>query len=153
METQVEAHANIKEMSDSLDNGQIVHRSTEGYGWDAAIHDILHQKKAPTPPGTLPDQTSPAQPNMAGLQHLAAAAVGEREGADARPSSSSGNGAAASNQSRVDPDLQAAMNAANAAAKAQQAMAAAAEQEMPDASTNGGSSNNYDTSALIKDGF
>lgn len=147
VETQVEAHASIKEMNDALANGHVIHRSTDALGWDAAIRDLLRQKKAPTP---APEQTSPAvRPNMAGLQHLAAAAVGEREGADARPASSGGPGATTSNPPKVEHDLQAAVAAANEAAKAQ-ATAAAAQQQMQSTSTNG---NNYDSSALVKDGF
>jgi hypothetical protein len=119
VETQVDAHASIKEMSDALANGQIIHRSSDGLGWETAIRDLLHQKKVPTPPFNAPEQASPAlEPNMAGLQHLAAAAVGEREGTgDNRPGSSS--------QQKVDNDLSAAMAAANEAAKAQATAAAA----------------------------
>lgn len=151
METQVEAHASIKEMTDALASGQIIHRSPDGLGWDSAVRDLLHQKKAPTPPNAGPEQTSPtALPNMAGLQHLAAAAVGEREGADARPMSSGGNGTSTSNQSqKVEHDIAAAVAAANEAAKAQ-ATAAAAQQQMQNTAGSGG---NYDPSALVKDGF
>jgi hypothetical protein len=126
VETQVDAHASIKEMSDALANGQIIHRSSDGLGWDTAIRDLLHQKKAPTSPFTAPEHASPAlAPNMDGLQHLAAAAVGEREGtSENRPGSSS--------QQKVDNDLSAAMAAANEAAKAQaQATAAAAQDLFP----------------------
>lgn len=148
VETQVEAHASIKDMNDALSAGTIIHRS-DGFGWDEAIRDLLNQKKGPLPQNTIPEQTSPApQPNMAGLQHLAAAAVGKREGAEPRPTSSGGNGSATSNQPRVDHDLQAAVAAANEAAKAQ-ATAAAAQQQLQSASPNGGNGN-YDTSALIK---
>lgn len=127
VETQVEAHAGIKEMSDALANGHIIYRSPDGLGWDTAIHELLHQKKASTPPLNALDQNnSGSQPNMVGLQHLAAAAVGEREGADARPASSGGNGSS-SQASKVDHDLSAAMAAANEAALAQ-ATAAAAQQ-------------------------
>ena len=142
VETQVEAHANIKVMSDALENGHIVYVSLDGMGWDTAIRDLLHQKQAPTPPLNAPEQTSPAtQPNMAGLQHLAAAAVGEREGVDARPASSSGNGTS-TQPSKVDHDLSAAMAAANEAAKAQ-ATAAAAQQLSASPHSNGG--NNFDS--------
>lgn len=135
-------------MSDALDNGEIIYRSSDGLGWDTAIRDLLHQKRALTPPLNAPDHTSPvSQPNMAGLQHLAAAAVGEREGADARPASSGGNGTA-SQQSKVDHDLSAAMAAANEAAKAQ-ATAAAAQQLS--ASPNGNNGNNFDASGLKPD--
>lgn len=148
IETQVEAHAGIKAMSDALDNGQILYRSSDGLGWDTAIQELLHQKKAPTPPLNAPDQTSPvSQPNMAGLQHLAAAAVGEREGADARPASSGGNGTP-SQPSKIDHDLSAAMAAANEAAKAQ-ATAAAAQQLSTSPNVNGG--NNFDPSGLKPD--
>ncbi|USP81720.1 uncharacterized protein yc1106_08994 [Curvularia clavata] len=126
VETQVDAQSSIKEMSDALANGQIIHRSSDGLGWETAIRDLLHQKKASTPPFNGPEQASPPlEPNMAGLQHLAAAAVGEREGAgEARPGSSS--------QQKVDNDLSAAMAAANEAAKAQaQATAAAAQDLFP----------------------
>lgn len=84
---------------------------------------------------------------MAGLQHLAAAAVGEREGADARPVSS-GNSGNVSQQSKIEHDLSAAMAAANEAAKAQ-ATAAAAQQLS--ASPNGNGSNTFDPSGLTKD--
>lgn len=142
VETQVEAHASIKAMSDALEDGQIIYRSPDGLGWDTAIRDLLYQKQAPTPPLNVPDQTSSAtQPNMAGLQHLAAAAVGEREGVDARPASSGGNGMS-SQPSKVDNDLSAAMAAANEAAKAQ-ATAAAAQQLSASPDGNGG--NNFDT--------
>lgn len=148
LETQVEAHASIKDMSDALSNGQIIHRSLDGLGWDAAIRDSLHQEKGPSPPVNNQEQRSPAlQPNMAGLQHLAAAAVGEREGTDGRPASSSGNGAT-SQQSKIDHDLSAAMAAANEAAKAQ-ATAAAAQQLS--SSPNGTTGNNFDSSGLKAD--
>lgn len=141
VETQIEAHASIKAMSDSLDNGDIVYASADGLGWDVALRDLLHQDKTPTPPLNAPDHTSPVpQPNMAGLQHLAAAAVGEREGADARPASSGGNGTG-SQPSKVDHDLSAAMAAANEAAKAQ-ATAAAAQQLS--ASPVGNNGNNFE---------
>jgi hypothetical protein len=134
VETQVEAHASIKEMSDALANGQIIFRSSDSQGWDTAIQELLHQKNAPTPPLNAPEQGNAAsQPNMAGLQHLAAAAVGEREGTDARPTSSSGN---PQQPSKVDHDLSAAMAAANEAAKAQ-ATAAAAQQLSASPSGNG----------------
>jgi hypothetical protein len=124
VETQVDAHASIKEMSDALSKGQIIHRSSDGLGWETAIRDLLHQKKASTPPFNASEQASPAlEPNMAGLQHLAAAAVGEREGTgDNRPGSSS--------QQKVDNDLSAAMAAANEAAKAQAQATAAAAQDL-----------------------
>ncbi|KAF1829799.1 hypothetical protein BDW02DRAFT_573650 [Decorospora gaudefroyi] len=123
-ETQADAHASINEMSDALSNGQIIHRSSDDLGWDTAILDLLHHKKAHTPPSNAPEQRSPApEPNMAGLQHLAAAAVGEREGtAENRPGSSS--------QIKVDNDLSAAMAAANEAAKAQAQATAAAAQDL-----------------------
>jgi len=127
VETQVDAHAGIKEMSDALTNGQVLYRSSDGMGWDNAIRELLRQKKTPTPPVSACEQNNVAsQPNMAGLQHLAAAAVGEREGADARPVSSGGD-RQSSQPSKVDHDLSAAMAAANEAALAQ-ATAAAAQQ-------------------------
>lgn len=127
VETQIEAHASIKEMSDALADGQVIYRSTDGLGWDTAIHELLHQKKTSTPPLSVPEASNATtQPNMAGLQHLAAAAVGEREGADTRPASSSGGGHLPP-VSKVDHDLSAAMAAANEAALAQ-ATAAAAQQ-------------------------
>jgi hypothetical protein len=124
VETQVDAHANIKEMSDALSNAQIIHRSSDGLGWDSAIRDLLHQKKASTPAYNTTEQASPAlEPNMAGLQHLAAAAVGEREGGvDNRPGSSSAQ--------KIDNDLSDAMAAANEAAKAQAQATAAAAQDL-----------------------
>lgn len=150
IETQVDAHAGIKEMSDALSNGQIIHRSPDGLGWDTAIRELLLQKKAPSPPFNALDQTkSASQPNMAGLQHLAAAAV-EREGADARPVSSGENGTP-SQPSKEDDDLSAAMAAANEAAKAQE-FAAAAQQQMS-ASPNGNGGNGFDSSGLKQDGF
>jgi hypothetical protein len=148
LETQVEAHASIKDMSDALSNGQIIHRSSDGLGWDVALQDLLHQKRPPSPPPNIPEQSTPIpQPNMAGLQHLAAAAVGEREGADNRPASSSGNGNP-SHQSKIEHDLSAAMAAANEAAKAQ-ATAAAAQQLSGSPNGNGGST--FDSSSLTKD--
>jgi hypothetical protein len=124
VDMQIEANASIKEMSDALSNGQIIHRSSDGLGWETAIGDLLRKKKASTPPYTGPEQTSTAlEPNMAGLQHLAAAAVGEREGTgDNRPGSSS--------QQKADNDLSAAMAAANEAAKAQAQATAAAAQDL-----------------------
>jgi hypothetical protein len=148
LETQVDAHASIKDMSDALNNNQIIHRSSDGLGWDVALQDLLHQKRAASPPPEASEQTHSAlQPNMAGLQHLAAAAVGEREGADARPHSSGGNGVV-SQQSKIEHDLSAAMAAANEAAKAQ-ATAAAAQQLSASPSANGG--NTFDPSGLTKD--
>jgi hypothetical protein len=147
VETQVEAHASIKDMSDALSNGQIIHRSIDGLGWDVALRDLLHQKKAATPPNTGPGQTSPsAQHDMAGLQHLAEAAVGEREG-DNKPAAGASN---------IDNDLKAAMAAASqaAAAQAAQATAALVEQQLQNAPAemNSSGNNNYN-SALSKDGF
>lgn len=127
VETQVEAHAGIKEMSDALANGRIIYSSVDGLGWDTAIREMLYQKKTPTPPLNAPEHNTPAsEPNMAGLQHLAAAAVGEREGTDAPPSNGGGD-RQSSQTSKVDHDLSAAMAAANEAALAQ-ATAAAAQQ-------------------------
>lgn len=144
LETQVEAHAVIKDLSDALTNGQVVHRSTDGLGWDVALQDLLHQKRAASPPSDVPDSKPNQQPNMAGLQHLAAAAVGEREGADARPLSSGGNGSL-SQQSKIEHDLSAAMAAANEAAKAQ-ATAAAAQQLSASPGANAG--NAFDSSGF-----
>jgi hypothetical protein len=144
-ETHIDAHASIKDMSDALNNGQIIHRSSDGLGWDVTLQDILHQKRVATPPPDALEQTNtPLQPNMAGLQHLAAAAVGEREGADARPASS-GEIGSASQQSKLEHDLSAAMAAANEAAKAQ-ATAAAAQQLSASPNTNG--SNTFDSSGF-----
>lgn len=152
VETQIEAHAIMREMADSLANGQIVYKSMDGIGWDAAIRDLLKQKKAPTPGITALEQTSPvAQPNMAGLQHLAAAAVGERESADSKPASS-GNDTATSTLPEPGNDLTAAMKAASEAAKAQ-ATAAAAQQQLQSVTTNGGSGSDIESSSLVKDGF
>jgi hypothetical protein len=148
VEIQADAHVSMKEMSDALNNGHIIHRSSDGLGWDVALQDLLHQKRAGTPPMDAPEQSNSAsQPNMAGLQHLAAAAVGEREGSEVRPASSSGNGVL-SQQSKIDHDLSAAMAAANEAAKAQ-ATAAAAQQLSSSPHTNGG--NVFDSSGLTKD--
>lgn len=140
LETQVEAHASIKDMSDALVKDQIVHRSSDGLGWDVALQDLLHQKRPPTPPTKEHSTPIPQpQPNMAGLQHLAAAAVGEREGTDGpRPTSSS--------QSKIEHDLSAAMAAANEAAKAQATAAAALG-----GSPNGGGGNSFDAGAMTKD--
>ena len=154
VETQVEAHAAIKEMSDALNNGQILHRSMDHVGWDTAVREILHQKQAPTPPtNTLPEQTSTApEPNMAGLQHLAAAAVGEREGTEARPVSSGGNGNHEQSLASAEHDLSAAMAAANDAAMAQ-ATAAAAQQQLTASSPDAKNGNSFDSSALKQDDF
>lgn len=142
LEAQVEAHASIKDMSDALSNGHIIHKSLDGLGWDVALQDLLQQKRPPSPPPNPPEQQANiSQPNMAGLQHLAAAAVGEREGAEARPASSSGNGIP-SHQSKIEHDLSAAMAAANEAAKAQ-ATAAAAQQLS--ASPNSAGANTFET--------
>jgi hypothetical protein len=141
VETQVEAHASIKEMTDGLANGHILHRSFDNLGWDIAIRDLLTQKKNPSSPVPLPEHTGPAaQPNMAGLQHLAAAAVGEREGSESKPTSRGGDGLATSNLSEPsDNDLTAAMKAASEAAQAQ-ATAAAAQQQLQGTPRNGGES-------------
>jgi hypothetical protein len=154
VETQVEAHAVITEMSDALNNGQIIHRSIDNLGWDAAVRETLHQKQTSTPPtNNAPDHTSPApEPNMAGLQHLAAAAVGEREGAEVRPVSSGGNGNHESSLANTEHDLSAAMAAANDAAMAQ-ATAAAAQQQLTVSSPDANGGNNFDSSGLSKDGF
>jgi hypothetical protein len=161
IETQVEAHAAMKEMGDALNNGHIIHRSIDHVGWDAAIREILHQKQAPTPPtNTAQEQTPSApEPNMAGLQHLAAAAVGEREGTEARPVSSGGNnGTQNQNQNHesslatAEHDLSAAMAAANDAAMAQ-ATAAAAQQQLTASSPDAKNGNNFDSSALKQDDF
>lgn len=154
LETQVEAYAAMKELADGIANEHIIYKSNDNLGWDAAINDLLQQKKVPTAGHTVPEQPSPQQ-HLAGLQHLAAAAVGEREGADARPTSSNGNAHATSTPSKfVDNDISAAIAAATEAAKAQaqaQDPATAVPQGSPNPTGNG---NPYDTSALVKeDGY
>ena len=147
VETQVEAQASIREMDSAIENNRIVHRSTDGLGWDTFVRDILQQNRDLTPSSGILGHTSPVtQPNMAGLQHLAAAAVGERESVDARPSSSGGNGVTATTQSS-EHDVTAAIAAATEAAKAQ-ATAAAAQKQLQSASGNSNGGNNYDSSAL-----
>ncbi|KAJ4359843.1 uncharacterized protein N0V89_000399 [Didymosphaeria variabile] len=151
LETQIEAHAAMKEMADGLANEHIINASSDNLGWDAAIRDLLHQKKGPNPSHSAPEQTSPSQ-HLAGLQHLAAAAVGEREGADARPASS-GNAISASTPSKFDNDVSAAIAAANEAAKAQaqaQDNAPVAQQRVQSPAT-GGNGNSYETNSLVKD--
>lgn len=174
IETQVEAHAAMKEMSDALNNGQILYRSVDHVGWDAAIREILHQKQTPTPPTTTVQEQTPSapEPNMAGLQHLAAAAVGEREGTEVRPVSSGGNGDQSQSQSQsqnrsqnqnqnqnhdsslanTEHDLTAAMAAANDAAMAQ-ATAAAAQQQLTTSSPDNSHGNPFDSNALKQDDF
>ena len=148
VETQVEAQAGIKAMSDSLENGQIFYPSSDGLGWDTAIRELLRQKTVLTSPLRASEHTSSiTQPNMAGLQHLAAAAVGEREGADARPASSNGNGTP-SQAPKIDHDLSAAVAAANEAAQAQ-ATAAAAQQLSTSPNDNGG--DNFGPGGLNQD--
>lgn len=144
LETQVEAHASIKDMSDALSNGQILNPSSDGLGWDTAIRDLLHHKKATTPPpSNHREPRSPgSQPNTAGLQHLAAAAVGEREGVDARPPSSD-------TITKVDHDLSAAVAAANEAAKAQ--ATAAAAQQLSASPHRNNDTNSFDSRRLTKD--
>ncbi|KAF1923148.1 uncharacterized protein M421DRAFT_9928 [Didymella exigua CBS 183.55] len=158
IETQVEAHAAMKEMSDALNNGQIIHRSLDHAGWDAAIREILHQKQAPSPIANAVQEQTPSapEPNMAGLQHLAAAAVGEREGTEPRPVSSGGNGAQSQNHesslANTEHDLSAAMAAASDAAMAQ-ATAAAAQQQLTASSPSAKNGNNFESSALKQDDF
>lgn len=136
-ETHVESQNAIAEMDEAIANGHIVYRTMEGPGWDNAIRDLLHQKKAPS----TEQQGSGPQPNMAGLQHLAAAAVGEREGTDTgRPTSSGGNG-------DVKHDVTTAIALASEAAAAQ-ATAAAAQKQLQSSATYA-----YDPSALVRDGF
>lgn len=154
VETQIEAHAVIKEMNDALNNGQVLHRSLDHVGWDSAVRDILHQHQAATPPmNAIPEQTITAsEPNMAGLQHLAAAAVGEREGTEARPVSSGDNGSHEQALASAEHDLSAAMAAANDAAMAQ-ATAAAAQQQLTASSPDSKSGNNFDSNPLKQDDF
>lgn len=154
IETQVEAHAAMKEMSDALNNGQIIHRTMDHLGWDAAIRETLHQKQSPTPPtNTVPEQVGPeSEPNMAGLQHLAAAAVGEREGTEARPVSSAGNANHDASLVNTEHDLSAVMAAASDAAMAQ-ATAAAAQQQLTASSPDAKGGHNFDSSALKQDDF
>jgi hypothetical protein len=154
LETQVDAHASIKEMDDAISDGHITHRVPNGSGWDTAIRNLLHQKQPPASLGTSAEQTSPApQPNMAGLQHLAAAAVGEREGADVRPASSNGgNNALPQSSSEAKHDVTAAIAAANEAIAAQ-ATAAAAQTQLQNALGNANGGGSYDPSALVKEGF
>ncbi|KAF1997370.1 hypothetical protein P154DRAFT_283132 [Amniculicola lignicola CBS 123094] len=157
VESQVDAMASIREMDEALLNGQILQRSIDGAGWDLAIRETLHQKTTPRAASAVPERTSPtAQPNMAGLQHLAAAAVGEREGADAtRPTSSSGNGQLGQNSSSElsKPDMAAAMAAASEAAAAQATAAAAQKQLNESRNAGNGNGSPYDPSALVKEGF
>lgn len=154
-ETQVEAQNAIKEMDDALQAGNIVHRSPNGTEWDTAIRNMLHLKKSLSPPTTATERASSvAQPNMAGLQHLAAAAVGEREGGtDVRPASSGGNGTLPQPTPDMKHDVTAAIAAANEAAAAQATAAAVQKQlqSVPAANSSGG--NNFDPSALVKEGF
>ena len=155
LETQIEAHAAMKELGDGIANELIINKSSDSFGWDAAILDLLHQKKGLAPSHGAPEQASPQQ-HLAGLQHLAAAAVGEREGADARPTSSSGNAHTATAAPRFDNDndIAAAVAAATEAAKAQgqaQDPTTSIQQGSPNV---GGSGTPYDPSALVKeDGF
>lgn len=159
METQLEAHAAIVEMDEAIANGHLVHRNLEGSGWDNGIRELLHSKKSNMSTSTA-EQPAPTQPNMAGLQHLAAAAVGEREGADAaagRPSSSGGNGtnpAAPTNSDVNKLDVAAAVAAASEAAAAQ-ATAAAAQKQLQNETRRGSNHglNTYDPTTLVKDGF
>lgn len=151
VETQVEAHASMREMADSISNGAIIHRSADGLGWDIAIRELLQGKRDTSPSNAtlaLVPNSDVAQPNMAGLQHLAEAAVGEREGVDVRPSSSAGNGVMAS---APDHDVTAAERAATEAAKAQ-ATAALAQKQLQDTSGNNHGDTKYDSTAL-KDGL
>ncbi|KAK7179944.1 hypothetical protein PSPO01_13943 [Paraphaeosphaeria sporulosa] len=153
LETQIEAHAAMKEMDDGLANEHIINASSDNLGWDAAIRDLLHQKKGPTPSHSAPEQTSPSQ-HLAGLQHLAAAAVGEREGTDARPASSSGNVIAAPTPSKFDNDVSAAIAAANEAAKAQaqaQDNGSVTQQRVHESSATEAHGTFNDTSTLVKD--
>lgn len=155
VETQVEAHAAIKEMSDALSNGQILHRSLDHHGWDAAVRELLHQSQDPTPPtNTYPEQTNAApESSMAGLQHLAAAAVGEREVTETRPVSNGGdNGSHERSLANTEHDLSAAMAAANDAAMAQ-ATAAAAQQQLTVSSPDAKNGNNFESSASKQDEF
>jgi hypothetical protein len=144
VETQVEAHASMREMADSITNGAIIHRSADSLGWDIAIRELLQGKRDTSPSITnLGQNSDAAQPNMAGLQHLAAAAVGEREGVDVRPTSSAGNGVT---PSAPDHDVTAAERAATEAARAQ--ATAAAAQKLQDTSGNSNSDAKHDSSAL-----
>ncbi|KAF2267512.1 hypothetical protein CC78DRAFT_541480 [Lojkania enalia] len=155
VETQVEAHAAIKDMCDAISNGRIIYRSVDGTGWDTAIQDLLHQKRTATPPPIASEQQGSAtEPNMAGLQHLAAAAVGERESADGpRPNSSGGNGALPP-VSDIKHDVTAAIAAASEAAAAQ-ATAAAAQKQLNETRKSSGNGNGtpYDPTTLVKEGF
>lgn len=155
LETQIEAHAAMKELTDGIANESIMQKSSDDCGWDTAILGLLQQKKGSIPSHNGPEQPSPQQ-HLAGLQHLAAAAVGEREGADARPTSSSGNTHATPAPPRFDNDndIAAAVAAATEAAKAQ------GQAQDPLVSVQQGSPNiganvpPYDSSALVKeDGF
>ncbi|KAF2020872.1 hypothetical protein BU24DRAFT_10138 [Aaosphaeria arxii CBS 175.79] len=168
VETQIDAHGSIREMDEAIANGNILVRIPDGLGWDTAIRNILHQKRSSEAPPNNVEQTGPAtEPNMAGLQHLAAAAVGEREGTDARPSSSGGSAQISQSNADVKHDLTAAMAAASEAAAAQ-ATAAAAQQQLQSASPTanpahdgnansnsgpGGDNDQYDPSLIGKDGF
>lgn len=154
VETQVEAHAAIKQMSEALNNGQILHRCPDHHGWDSAVREVLHQKQPPTPTtNSFTEQTnSVPEPNMAGLQHLAAAAVGEREGTEARPVSSSGHVSHEQALASAEHDLSAAMAAANDAAMAQ-ATAAAAQQQLTVSSPDAKGRNNFDSNTLKQDDF
>jgi hypothetical protein len=142
-ETQYEALTAIGEMEDAIANGLIVHRSCEGAGWDSSIRELLRAKLPTEQHGSGPG----VQSNMVGLQHLAAAAVGEREGTDpgGRPVSSSGN--PASTETGTKGDIAAAVAAASEAAAAQ-ATAAAVQKQLQTSSSQA-----YDPTALVKDGF
>lgn len=165
-EIQLEAFALMNDMDEALANGQIIHRSTDGQGWDVSLRNLIHQKKTSLAPPPA-DHAASVQPNMAGLQHLAAAAVGEREGADAaaRPTSSGGNEAntTPAPTSEVKIDVSAAMAAATEAAEAAateaaaaQATAAAAQKQLQSEGrreSDAHGMHSYDTATLVKDGF
>ncbi|KAF2733427.1 hypothetical protein EJ04DRAFT_577626 [Polyplosphaeria fusca] len=142
-QTQAEAHAGIKDMIDAVSEGRILYRSSDGRGWDSAIFEILHQKRGATPHTASEQPLSATQPNMAGLQHLAAAAVGEREGVDGpRPTSSGGT--------LPHHDVTAAIAAASQAA-AIQATAAAAQKQMNDEKQTEGDGTSVEPSGLAKE--
>ena len=160
LETQIEAHAAMKELTDGIANEVFIYKSSDEYGWETAVLGLLQQKRGPGPSHNGPEHNGPEhnspQQHLAGIQHLAAAAVGEREGADARPTSSSGNAHATPAPPRFDNDndIAAAVAAATEAAKAQ------GQAQDPTAPVQQGSPNiganlpPYDSSALVKeDGF
>lgn len=137
-ETREEAFQGIDELEAAIANLKAEpSASMTGKGseenWQSAVLDLLERKKA--------QANNDGQGPILGLQHLANAAVGERNGEDGTVSGAGMNGAVSTSTTVMQNSSSATVSAAAAAAAA--ATAVAAQQRMQE----------FDTMALARQGY